>query len=67
MMYWKEQFDLTIETFLKNHIDATICKNKEREWRFIGFYEELDTQLRHEAWARLRNLRTRSQAPRLCA
>ena len=29
--YWKEEFDLIIETFLKNHIDATICKNKEEE------------------------------------
>ncbi|KAL4620439.1 hypothetical protein ACB092_06G154000 [Castanea dentata] len=66
-MYWKEEFDLRIETFSKNHIDATICKNKEGEWRFIGFYGEPDTQLRHEAWAHLRNLRTRSQAPWLCA
>ena len=67
VMYWKEEFDLAIETFSKNHIDATICKNKEGEWRFIGFYGELDTQLKHEAWVRLRNLRTRSQAPWLCA
>ena len=67
VMYWKEEFDLTIETFSKNHIDATICKNKEGEWRFTGFYGESDTQLRHEAWAHLRNLKTRSQAPWLCA
>ena len=66
-MYWKENFDLTIETFSKTHIDATICKNKEGEWRFTGFYGELDTQLRHEAWARLRNLKTRSQVPWLYA
>ena len=45
MMYWKEEFDLTIETFSKNHIDATIYKNKEGEWRFTGFYREPDTQL----------------------
>ena len=63
MMYWKEEFDLTIKTFSKNHIDATICKNKEGEWRFTGFYGEPDTQLRHKAWALLRNLRTLSQAP----
>ena len=67
VMYWKEEFDLTIETSSKNQIDATICKNKEGEWRFTGFYGELDTQLRHEAWAHLRNLKTQSQAPWLCA
>ena len=31
VMYWKEEVDLTIETLSKNHIDATICKNKEGE------------------------------------
>ena len=29
VMYWKEEVDLIIYTFSKNHIDATICKNKE--------------------------------------
>ena len=47
VMYWKEKFDLTIGTFSKNHIDATICKNKEGEWKFTGFYGEPNTQLRH--------------------
>ena len=26
VIYWKEEFDLTIEIFSKNHIDATIKK-----------------------------------------
>ena len=30
VIYWKEEFDLTIETFSKNHIDATIKKKKRR-------------------------------------
>ena len=68
VIYWKEEFDLTIETFSKNHIDATIKKkNKTEEWRFTGFYGEPDTQLRHEAWARLRSLKNRSVAPWICA
>ena len=67
VIYWKEELDLTIETFSKNHIDATINKNKAEEWRFTGFYGEPDTQLRHEAWARLRSLKSRSAAPWICA
>ena len=31
VIYWKEEFDLTIEIFSKNHIDATIKKNKTEE------------------------------------
>ena len=66
VIYWEEDFDITIETFSKNHIDATIKKNKG-EWRFTGFYEKPDTQLRHEAFSCLRNLKSRSNAPWLCA
>ena len=29
VMYWKEGFDLTIETFSKNHIDATFSKTRK--------------------------------------
>lgn len=61
-MYWKEDFDLTIETFSWNHIDTTINKNKEDEWRFTGFYGELDTQKRHGLQAHLRSLKNRGNA-----
>ena len=32
VIFWKEDFDLSIETFSKNYIDTTINKNKEDEW-----------------------------------
>ena len=41
-------------------------KNKDEEWRFIGFYGEPDAQNRHEAWARLKNLKSRGLAPWIC-
>ena len=63
VIFWKEDFDLTIETFSKNHIDTTVNKNKAKEWRFTGFYGEPDAQNRHEAWARLKNLKSRGLAP----
>ena len=67
VIFWKEDFDLTVETFSEYHIDCTLNKNKEREWRFTRFYGELDTQKRHEAWGRLRSLKARGKAPWLCA
>ena len=67
VIFWKEDFDLIVETFSEYHIDCTLNKNKEREWRLIGFYGEPDTQKRHEAWGRLRSLKARGKAPWLCA
>ena len=67
VIFWKEDFDLTIETFSQYHIDSTMKKNKEGKWRFTGFYGEPDTQKRHEAWGRLRSLKSRGKAPWLCA
>lgn len=43
VVFWKKEFDLIVETFSKNHIDTTIKKNIEEEWRFTGFYGKLDT------------------------
>ena len=56
-IFWKEGFPLDIETFSINHIDTTINKNKENEWRFTGFYGEPETHKRHESWAKLRSLK----------
>lgn len=61
VIFWKEVFDLTIETFSKNHIDTTVNKNKTEEWRFTGFYGKPNTQNRHEAWAHLKNLKSRGR------
>ena len=37
VIYWKEEFDLTIETFSKNHIDAIIKKIRRRNGDSLGF------------------------------
>ena len=67
VIFWKEDFDLSIENFSPNHIDSTINKGKENEWRFIAFYGEPDVRLRHESWAKLRTLKSCSRLPWICA
>ena len=42
-------------------------KGKEDEWRFTGFYGELDTRNRHESWAKLRRLKSKFTLLWLCA
>ena len=43
--------------------------NKETDdaWRFIGFYGEPITHLRHESWSLLRDLNNRMSLPLLCS
>ncbi|XP_075645796.1 uncharacterized protein LOC142616949 [Castanea sativa] len=47
--------------------DTTINKNRPDEWRFTGFYGELDTHKRHESWTKLRDLKSKKTSPWLCA
>ena len=49
VIFWKEDFDLSSETFSLNHIDSTINKNKKDECRFTAFYGKLDTRFSHES------------------
>ena len=46
---WKKECDFTMDSYSPNHIDAMVNKGKEDEWRFIGFYGKLDTNIRHES------------------
>lgn len=48
------------------YIDTWIDKDKETEWRFIGFYGKPETSKRHEAWDSLRSLNHHPEVPRLC-
>lgn len=49
------------------YIDAVINGGMEDVWRFIGFYGELDTAKRGEAWDKLRTLNRDRNIPWLCA
>ncbi|XP_075665534.1 uncharacterized protein LOC142635222 [Castanea sativa] len=65
-IFWKADYDLSMDTYSINHIDAIVNKGKEGEWRFTGFYGEPDTAKCHESWAKLRCLRNRHSMPWLC-
>ena len=67
MLFWRSSIDISVEGSDKNHIDTIINKNKDNEWRFIGFYGEPDTQKRIESWDLLRTLKRKFQSPWLCA
>ena len=45
-LFWKSSIDLMVEDSSNYYIDTWIDKNKESEWRFTGFYSELETSKR---------------------
>ena len=66
-VFRKAEYDLFMDTYSINHIDAVVNKGKEGEWRFIGFYSEPDTFKRHESWVKLRRLKNKYSLPWLCS
>ena len=66
-IFWKKDVDFSLGTFSPNHIDDILNKGKEDEWRFTGFYGELNTSNHHLSWSCLHRLKTRNSIPWLCA
>ena len=48
--FWKSSINLSVEDSSKYCIDTIIDKNTDNAWRFTGFYRELVTSRRCEAW-----------------
>ena len=66
-LYWKNSFDLHVDSFSKYHINSIINKGSVEAWHFTGFYGEPVTHRRSEAWNKLRQLNSRHNLPWLCA
>lgn len=62
-IFWKKDFDLSMDTFSPNHIDAIVNEAKDDAWRFTGFYGEPNTRNHHISWATLRRLKSRHFLP----
>ena len=65
-LFWKKDFNVSVESSSLNHIDVVINKGKEKAWRFTGFYGTPETLLRDETWNLLRDLHSRFSLPWLC-
>lgn len=67
VLFWKASVNLVVSNSSKYYNDTWIDKGSANEWRFIGFYGELNTSRRGEAWDSLRNLINHLDIPWLCA
>ena len=55
-LFWKSSINLTVVGSSKYYIHSVINKDSYNEWRLTGFYGELETTRRTEAWDQLRYL-----------
>ena len=65
-LFWKKDFNVSVESSSLNHIDVVINKGKEKAWCFTGFYGAPETHLRDETWNLLCDLHSRFSLPWLC-
>lgn len=66
-LFWKASTNLVVVDSSNYFIDPLIDKGTDNEWRFMGFYGDLDISRRIEAWDRLRTLNYNPDVPWLCA
>lgn len=63
-MLWKEDFDLQITSYSRNHIDTTVSVDAGRpKWRYTGFYGMPGRNRRRESWQLLRTLSSMNDLP----
>ena len=66
VLFWKSSINIEVVDSHRYYIDTIINGNTEDAWRFIGFYGELETHRRSEAWNKLRSLNARMNIPWIC-
>ena len=66
-LYWKNSMDVHVDSFSKYHIYSISNKGSDEAQRFTGFYGELATHKRIEAWNKLRLLNNKHDLLWLCA
>ena len=66
VLFWKSSINFRIEDSHKYYNDASIDENTSNEWRLTGFYGELETAKRCEAWNKLRSLNSSLEISWLC-
>ena len=66
-LLWKSSMKVDVQTYSPLHIDVIITdKQSNKQWRFIGFYNHLETNKREESWRLLEELSKRSDLPWIC-
>ncbi|XP_074355853.1 uncharacterized protein LOC141695513 [Apium graveolens] len=60
---WRNQQEVTLRSYSKNHVDTIIHTNNNNPFRVTGVYGEPDRSKRHETWQLIRNLSSNNTHP----
>ena len=63
VLFWKNSINIDVVDSHRYFIDTIINGNSDNAWRLTGFYGELETHRRSEAWSKLRSLNNRMNIP----
>lgn len=62
-MFWNSAQEVKLITFSRSCIDVEVKSNIGGTWRLTGYYGEPCRSRRHESWAAIRTLSSRSHFP----
>jgi hypothetical protein len=66
VLFWKNDINLSIESYSLSHIDIIVDGHTANPWRFTCFYGEPETHLRENSWNLLRTLKNQHNLPWCC-
>ena len=66
VLFWNDDFNVSIKSYSNSHIDAIIKDGTEEAWRLTGVYGAPETHRREETWTLLRHLDRMFQLPWCC-
>ncbi|KAK2647288.1 hypothetical protein Ddye_014777 [Dipteronia dyeriana] len=66
-LLWTDKVNVSLLSFSRFHIDVRVSSWNERDWRFTGFYCNLDTGQHKHVWNLLQHLHGMAQLPWLCS
>ncbi|KAL0355668.1 UNVERIFIED_CONTAM: LINE-1 retrotransposable element O protein [Sesamum radiatum] len=67
-LLWEKTISVQLQSYSAYHIDVSIQADSDPSpWRFTGFYGMAEASKRTESWSLLRQLRSQSIRPWLCA
>lgn len=55
-MLWGDDYDVVIQSYSLNHVDAPVKRKREEQVRFTGFYGHLELNMYHHSWDLLRTI-----------
>ena len=65
--FWSTDVNLEIKSYSQYHIDATITEHDNNfTWRFTGFYDHPESNLRKDSWKLLSYLNNQFSLPWFC-